>query len=128
MKLTVISLAAASMLLIANASFASGGGGFGENSVHTVDQQYELGKSVYKSRLPDGSKLAYCVKTEKGLKKISRRAVKPFKKGPASAFVNSLYNCQQPNVKIADLITGDQGSAVLYYLNKRYKLRLKTDT
>lgn len=127
MKLTVISLVAASMLLTVNSSFASGGGGFGGNSTYKVDKQYELGKSIYKSRLPDGSKLTYCVETEKGLKKISRRAVKSFKKGPASAFVNSLYNCKQPSQKIVDLISGDQGRSVLYYLNKRYKLRLNTD-
>jgi len=47
-----------------------------------------------------------------------------WQKGSVSAFVDSLYNCDSPDQKIADLVSDEQGNAILYYLNKRYKLRL----
>jgi len=106
---------------------ASGGGGsFNSSSGRSIDKTYELGKSFYKSRQADGSKLAYCVQTGDDLKKLSRRTVKPFKNGSVSKFVDSLYDCADPNTKIADVVPESQGDAILYYLNKRYKLRLKS--
>jgi len=126
MKNTLRILVPALSLFASATVLASGGGGFsaGGNSNQRVDQQYELGKSYYKSRLADGSKLEYCVKGDSGLKKLSRRSAKQFKKGSVSAFVDSLYNCDSPDQKIADLVSDEQGNAILYYLNKRYKLRL----
>ncbi len=113
-------------LLFAATVSASGGGGFSSGaSSKRVDQQYELGKSYYKARLADGSKLEYCVKSDSDLKKLSRRSVKQFKKGSAADFVAALHNCADPNQKIADLVTDEQGQAILHYLNKRFKLRLK---
>ncbi len=127
---TSSSLMIAAFLLASNYALASGGGGFGQggNQYKSVDQQYELGKSYYKGRLPDGSKLSYCIKSSNGLAKLSRKSVKPFKKGPAANFVNSLYNCNAPDQKIAELFDDAEGSAVLHYLNKRFKLRLTSGT
>ena len=115
------------VLLVSPIAFASNGGGFDQSgfSQKKIDQLYETGKSYYKSRQANGSRLEYCVKGDSGLKKLSRRTVKRFKKGPASDFVGSLYNCTNPSQKIADAIPENQGDAVLYYLNKRFKLRLK---
>lgn len=115
-------------LVFATSALASGGGGFSNSgfSSKRVDQQYELGKSYYKARLSDGSKLEYCVKSDSDLQKLSRRSVKQFKKGSASDFVAALHNCANPNQKIADLVTDEQGQAILHYLNKRFKLRLKS--
>jgi len=104
---------------------ASGGGGSFNSSSRSIDQQYELGKSYYKSAQPNGDKLKYCVQSGDELKKLSRRSVKPFKNGPVMKFVESLYDCSDPNTKIADIIPDAEGDAILYYLNKRYKLRLK---
>jgi len=122
-----LSTTALCLALISPLASASSGGGFDQSgfSQRKIDQQYELGKSFYKSRQADGSRLEYCVKGDKGLKKLSRRSAKPFKKGPASAFVDSLYSCADSSLKIADAVSDDQGEAILYYLNKRFKLRLK---
>ena len=108
-------------------SVASGGGGFHEDasSQPKVDKQYELGRSYYKARQPDGSKLKYCVKSEKGLKKLSRKSVRPFKKKLKSQFFESLYSCNKPQNRIVDLIAEGRSDAILYYLNKRYRLKLK---
>lgn len=121
--LTTVAIAFA----MSTSALASGGGGFsgGGYSQKKVDQLYELGKSYYKSPQADGTRLKYCVRTDDDLKKLSRRSVKRFKRGPVSEFVDSLYSCADPAVKISDVVSGEQGDAVLYYLNKRYKLRLE---
>ena len=113
-------------LVASSAVLASGGGGFnsGGFSSQRIDQQYELGKSYYKGTQADGSRLEYCVKDNSGLKKLSRRSVSKFKKGSVNNFVDSLYNCAAPDQKIADLVSDEQGAAILHYLNKRFKLRL----
>lgn len=119
--IATVALTASSVLL------ASSGGGFntGSFSSQRIDQQYELGKSYYKSAQADGTRLEYCIQGSNGLKKLSRKSVRQFKNGPVSNFVGSLYNCANPQVKIADAVPQDQGDAILYYLNKRFKLRLK---
>ncbi len=118
---------AASLVVISPQLLASSGGGsFGSSNSSRVDKQYELGRTYYKSRQANGSKLKYCVQTGDELKKLSRRSVKQFKNGSASDFIDSLYSCTDPDLKIADLVPADQGDAILYYLNKRYKLRLKS--
>ncbi len=126
LRVIVSTIGFATCLSISVSASASGGGGFstGGHSSQRIDQQYELGKSYYKSRLSDGSRLEYCVKSDNGLKKLSRRSAKQFKKGSVNDFVNALYNCDNANQKIADVVTDEQGNAILYYLNKRFKLRL----
>ena len=127
--LAAICLAAGSLAISTSVS-ASGGGGFNQSgfSSQRIDQQYELGKSYYKSRQADGSKLEYCVQTSDGLKKLSRGSVKAYKRGTVSNFVDNLFNCADPAVKIADAVPADQGDAILYYLNKRFKLRLTSNS
>lgn len=127
MRLHILPLTTLCLVLASPLASASGGGGFGQSgySQKKVDEQYELGKSYYKAAQADGSRLEYCIKSDDGLKKLSRRSVKPFKKGLASTFVDNLYSCADPNQKIADAVADNQGTAILYYLNKRYKLRLQ---
>ena len=112
--------------LASSLATASTGGGFNFSSSarSSVDQQYEDGKAYYKSRQADGSRLEYCVKGDDSFEKLSRHTVRPFKRGPASEFVSSLYSCDDPDLKIADALSEDEGTAILYYLNKRFKLRL----
>ena len=121
-KATLASACLAASLTIASPQLlaSSGGSSFGSSSSRSVDKQYELGRSYYKSGKTD-----YCVRSGDDVKKLSRRSAKQFKNGSVSDFVNSLYSCADPNLKIADLVPEDQGDAILHYLNKRYKLRLK---
>ena len=126
-KFAAIALAAGSIAVSATVS-ASGGGGFNQGgfSSQRIDQQYELGKSYYKSPQADGTRLEYCVKSDSGMQKLSRKTVRGFKRGPVANFVDSLYDCANPAVKIADAVPAEQGEAILYYLNKRFKLRLSS--
>jgi len=122
----IVAVVALFSLLGSPVVLASPGGGYNQGgfSQKKIDQQYELGKSYFKSRQSDGSRLEYCVKIGEDLKTLSRKSVKQFKKGSTSDFVDSLYSCADPALKIADAVADDQGDAIIYYLNKRFKLRL----
>ena len=133
---TVPGIAAIIFLTAVSAStstsaFARGVGGFGEweteklRTKKPVDKYFELGKSYYNSPLADGSRLEYCVLTANiGLKKISRRSVSSFRNGPKSRFVNKLLHCSEPSIKIVEIVPEEKTDAILYYLNKRFNIRL----
>lgn len=112
---------------ISSSVFANGGGGFGGIENETpVDKYYDLGESYFKSRSADGSRLEYCVLTRNsGLKKLSRRSVRSFRNGEESVFVDKLLHCDEPAVKIVEIVPDEERDAILYYLDKRFKLRLK---
>ena len=114
-------------LLFATTVAASSGGGFDESTTpkRQIDQQYELGKSYFKARQLDGSKLKYCLKVDGELKKLGRRSVKVFRNSSTENFVKALYNCENSQQKIMDVVPAEHGPALLYYLNKRFKLRLQ---
>lgn len=122
--LTVVTVFA---VILSPLAMASGGGGFGQGgySQKKVDQQYQLGRTYYKAKQADGSTLTYCIKKGDSVSKLSRKSVKPYKRGTVSAFVDSLYSCDNPELKISELVDDNQGEAILYYLNKRFKLKLK---
>ena len=126
MKQKILYALAVSSFIFSPVILASGGGGFSSGSyAKKVDQYYELGKTYYQSSTINGSPIEYCVKDSDDLKKLSRRTAKQFKSKPASEFANSLYSCDDPSLKLADALGRDQGDAILYYLNKRYKLSLR---
>lgn len=132
MKRAYTILLASLSLTVSSALVAKGNGpdtdtGIEASNSQTIDLQYELGKSIYKSTRADGSRLEYCVNGDNRLLKLSRPAVKRFRNGLASDFVDSLYNCEDPAVKITDTWPVEQSDAILYYLNKRFKLGLRTD-
>ena len=106
---------------------ASGGGGYKNDTSAQpgIDRLYEEGKSYYRAKLADGTQLEYCIKGDSGLTKLSRKSVKPFKKGLSVEFINRLYSCTDPNLKIVDAVPANQSDAILYYLDKRFKLKLK---
>ena len=126
MKRTILAALTVSAVAFSPAILASGGAGISSGGFSKrVDQYYELGKTYYQSSTVNGSRLEYCVKGGNDLERLSRRTAKQFKSRPASEFANSLYSCSDPSLKIADALSGDQGDAILYYLNKRYKLGLR---
>ena len=124
--MAAIFLAVVSITLSASVVASGGGGGFSGGFTKPVDEYYELGKSYFRSRQANGTQLEYCVLTANdGLKKLSRRSVKSFRNGPESAFVSRLLDCSEPAVKIVEVVSADQSDAILYYLNKRFELRLQ---
>lgn len=111
-------------------SLASGGGssgGFYDDTPEVVDYTYEAGKAIFKGRNQSYPSQTFCisdVNTGK-VSKIKRKTIKPFKRKPARNLANSLYSCQEPSQRASSILQGDDISFLIYYLNKRFSLRLK---
>lgn len=124
------------ILLLGQASsiFASGGsgGGFGgrqsggfDSRQRAVDQNYEIGKSIYKGRKAGEPTLEYCVLVEGEKVPLKRKSIKAFKNVTYNDLATNMYQCDQPEKQISASLTRDGFLYVLYYLNKRHKLGLK---
>lgn len=112
----------------ASGSGYSGGGGYSNgsgNRQRVVDQNYEIGKSIYLGRKAGEPTLQYCILVDDEKKPVKRKSIKPFKAQTYEAVASNLYQCDKPDELIADGLTRDSFLYVLYYLNKRYKLDLK---
>ena len=111
-------------------AFSSGSYGGGTSSynrdrpVRQVDQNYEAGKAIFTGRKSSAGKLDYCVAVDGELKKIKRSSLKDYKRTSYDEVANNLFDCNEPETKIAEKITRDELLYVLYYLNKRFRLYL----
>jgi len=97
-----------------------------ETVARPVDQFYEFGKAVYRGKVGNLGKIKYCVAqpdSDVG-GKLRGKTVKPYKSGDANDFANRLYDCDNPDSRIVDLLPKQEMVAVLYYLNKRYKMNM----
>lgn len=122
-------LCTACCLTLAPLSYASGSYGgtgriSGSNNVRKVDQIYEVGKAIYSGRLKDTAKLDYCVNTGTEIVALSRKTIKPYKKKSRQALFENLYNCDNTEKIVAHELGADKVSYLIYYLGKRYKLKL----
>jgi hypothetical protein len=127
-KRSLLPLAALGTLLawspLSTASGTIGGAGGIQAPQRVVDERYEYGKSVYLGREPGVAKISYCLQSEDKPRKLRRRALKPFRGGPAGEFASALVNCDAPEQRALTGLKPEQARLVLYYLNKRYKLKL----
>jgi len=94
---------------------------------YTVDQAYELGKSVYNGRQDGIPKLSYCVTVDDEKKRLKRRTIKSYKNTTFSNLAANLHNCDIAGNTIKAELPRDEFLHVLYYLDKRYKLNLKRE-
>jgi len=115
------------------ATFASSSGSYGGSSNSSrggdynrkpIDQNYELGKAVYLGRAT-GKKLQYCIDNGSQKVKLKSKTAKAFKNKNANNFANALYDCNKPSNQIASTLNRRDLTAVVYYLNKRYRLKLR---
>ena len=114
-------------MVSAHASGGFSGGGRLQTPQQVVDPLYEQGKAVFSGKTRSRSeKVDYCVVAPGGTEaeKLKRKTVKPFKRASARQFALSLHDCDMPETKIAEILSQEDFRAVVYYLNKRYKLRL----
>ena len=118
--------------VVVNSVLASGSrstessGVFSSGSARSAeDITYEHGKSLFKGRDRRYGKVKYCVPTDNNeLKKVKGSSLKPYKNGASEALANDLFNCDNPNQRIAQVFTTTDMTALVYYLNKRHKLSL----
>ena len=108
-------------------SYGGGGGGSFNNTVNSrpVDQNYEIGKAIFKGRQSGEPSLEYCVLADGEKVPLKRKSLKAYKKASYDTFANSLFQCDQPDKLVADGLSRDSLLYVLYYLNKRHNLKLK---
>ncbi len=127
MKTTRIPAFAAAILFAVSAvSFASGTGDYGQEGLYQkkVDTLYEEGKSYYYARGENGKRIDYCIKNGDRLERVSRRSLKQFVNTSAEELSAHLCDCDQPEKMIDGRLDDRQLTAVIYYLNKRYRLSL----
>lgn len=126
--IVLISAVLLSASALASGGYGGGGGYSGGSGFKSrpVDQAYEYGKSVYKGRNKAYGKIKYCITSEDGAEKVKlkRGSLKPYKGGTFADLAGNLYNCDAPDTAIKDILSLNDLQHVLYYLNKRYKLKL----
>ncbi|MDM3871305.1 hypothetical protein QSV34_08050 [Porticoccus sp. W117] len=114
---------------------ASGSGGYGgggnsfpqRSQPRPVDAAYERGKALFRGREKSYGDVRVCMSdSETGEAiKVKKKLLKPFKKGKALDFANTLHNCNVPEQKIVDVYARNDLAALVHYFNKRYKLKLQ---
>ncbi len=116
------------LMLSMGSVHASGGfgGSGGRLQTQVVDPLYEEGKAVYSGKTSRSQRIDYCVLVPGGseVQKLRRKSLKSFKRSSVRDFAVSLHDCDMPERKIADVLDQADFRAVIYYLNKRYKLKL----
>ncbi len=120
---------------IISSAFASGtrspgSGGYtsGNSSRPTrsaEDITYEYGKSIFTGRSVRYGRIKFCVPDASNkLSKVKKSTLKLFAGVSVKEFSNNLYDCNSPNQKIMTVLKKADLTALVFYLNKRYKLRL----
>jgi len=134
-RVLLLTMASLAMLLQSSLSFASGGysgggGGFNRGSApapqRQVDQTYEVGKAIFTGRAKGEPSLEYCIAVEGEKVPVKRKSIKTYKQSTYNEFASGLYRCDEPDTLIADSLTRDSLLYVVYYLNKRHKLKLRS--
>lgn len=116
--------------LAAGSAWASGvTGGIGsqqpQHGQRAVDELYEYGKALYLGRLPDAPKVSFCVAAEDQARKVKRRSLKPFRKKTRTELANALVRCDDPGQLALKGLEPGQAAFIIYYLDKRYRLKLQ---
>lgn len=115
-------------MFFASSTLAStGGGGISSSPKRVVDQAYEAGKSIYTGRNEVYGKLKFCINDTASAEKakVTRKTLKAYKGTNIQEFAANLYNCDAPEQQIYKQLDSEDMNLVLYYLNKRYKLKLE---
>jgi len=119
--------------LVGSAAFASGsddnedtgdgtsGGSFGEQ----VDRTYESGKAIYTGRKKTAPKLSYCLRVGEEMLPVKRKSLKQFKKTSFTQLSKHLFSCDAPEKSIISQLERTDFIHVIYYLDKRYRLKLE---
>ena len=89
-----------------------------------TDPAYEIGKSIFKGRRENAPKLNYCISDEQNVVELKRKTIKRFKKSTYVDLEKNLYNCDKPDELVSQSLSEYQLTHVLYYLDKRFRLKL----
>ena len=107
------------------------GGGFNSDGL-TLDEAYILGKSIYLGRNKKLRSLRVCLNMSKGADEAptvvrpSRDVLKKFVGRPITVLTTRLIDCGDPTSQIALTLAPNDFRALVYYMNKKFRLRLKS--
>jgi len=133
-KITPIRLFALTCLFVTSASISHlsiASGGYDSDYTFNskpkpIDHTYEAGKSIFKGRKDIYKPHTFCIldANSNQVKKVKRSTVRPFKKQSANSFADSLYSCKETSKSARDILSQNDITFLVYYLNKRFSLRL----
>ncbi len=116
-----------SCLVVPAIAKASGVGGYISGNQRQIDHSYEEGKAIYQGRAQGARKIKYCVDFDGERVPLKRKTIKQFRNVDIVKFANSLYDCANPEKLVGLSVSQSNFRYVLYYLNKRYRLKLSSD-
>ncbi len=140
MKKRIIQYSVGVTLLISCLSVSASGGYGGGGSYSSApvrvqtDPVYELGKSVALGKTKQYGKNKVCIHPTPLLQdqnpiplaiKLSKKHFREYKNGSVGILAANLYSCNEPQTNILKTVSQTDARALLYYLNSRYKLKLK---
>ena len=112
----------------AAASGGYGGGGYGGSSSSSytpppVDERYEYGKALFKGRVRNIKSVKLCMDYKGKQKKMSKKTLKPYKGRNRDEVISKIYVCNSSDTAFTDVFQRSEQLDILYYFNKRYKLK-----
>ena len=133
----VVWIVCAISLVTASAGASGGSGGYGGGGNYSPQQRtdaaYERGKKVAKGRAPSARGFEVCVAAsseeadEDGslvAKELSAGSLRPLRKTSPGQVAARLVDCTDATRLASDQLSQRDLSDLVYYLNKRYRLRL----
>ncbi len=111
---------------LAMASGGYGGGYGGSSSSYTpppVDERYEYGKALFKGRVRNVKSVKLCMDYKGKQKKMSKKTLKPYKGRNRDEVISKIYVCNSSDTAFTDVFKRSEQLDILYYFNKRYKLK-----
>lgn len=112
-------------------TFAFGGmAGMGDaqksntRSMRTIDENFLNGKKIVGNRDTSVGKIKLCLKSDNDIVKLKRKTLKPYVGVTTDHLISSLHECDKPDVPIIERMGEASTAYVVYYFNKRYKLKL----
>lgn len=109
-----------------------GGGLLHNGDLSPIDRTYSLGKSIFMGRGRKIHGLRVCLSVRNGdhddptAVRLSRRVLKPFKDRPIIEFTTRLVDCENPQSQVALILDRIEFRALVHFMNKRFRLRLKS--
>ncbi len=121
------------LLMSTSVTYASGtifnGGSQSQNAIRPsapVDARYERGKGLLKGAKAPYKGIKFCISTdnaEKPVQKIKRKLIKTYKSTSANILASKIVTCDDGKL-LLEVMNKTDAINLLYYLNKRFKLKL----
>jgi hypothetical protein len=107
-------------------------GTFNGSDLRLSNSAYILGKSIYQGRGKKVPGLGICLSVydeetdaAKAVR-LSRKELRPFRGQHITALTSRLVDCEAPTSQVALILSRTEFRALVYFMNKKFRLRLKS--